>query len=75
MASRAWILSWRVSPIPTRMPVVNGIASWPAASRVASRRSGALSGAPRWQSRFGARDSSIIPCDGDTARSSDNSSL
>ena len=32
---------------PTRMPVVNGIASSPAASSVASRRSGVLSGEPR----------------------------
>ena len=43
--------SARDSPMPTRMPVVNGMASSPAASSVASRRSGALSGEPRWASR------------------------
>ena len=74
MASRASIRSSRVSPIPTRIPVVNGMASSPAASRVASRRSGALSGAPRWQSSSATRDSSIIPWEGDTVRSDLSSS-
>ena len=36
-----------VSPMPTRIPVVKGIASSPAASRVARRRAGSLSGEPR----------------------------
>ena len=66
MASSASSRSARVSPMPTRIPVVKGMASSPAASRVASRRSGVLSGAPRWQSRSGLSDSSIIPCDGAT---------
>ena len=64
--------SSRVSPIPTRRPVVNGIRASPAASRVARRRSGVLSGA-RWWGPPGspsraARVSSIIPWDGETAR-------
>ena len=58
----------RDSPMPTRRPVVKGMASSPAASRVASRRSGVLSGAPRWQARSGSSDSSIIPWLADTAR-------
>ena len=38
--------SWpaRSSPMPTRIPVVNGMASSPAASSVASRRAGVLVG-------------------------------
>ena len=51
MASSASMRSRRVSPMPTKIPVVNGIASEPAYSRVARRRSGVLSGEPRWQSR------------------------
>ncbi len=39
--------SARDSPMPTSTPVVKGMASAPAASSVASRRSGVLSGAPR----------------------------
>ena len=46
--------------------MVNGIASSPAASSVASRRSGVLSGAPRWAARSGRSDSTIIPWDGAT---------
>ena len=38
----------RVSPIPTRIPLVNGIRSSPAASIVSSRRSGAWSASPAW---------------------------
>ena len=61
VAARGWRRSPRapssrsasVSPMPTRMPVVNGIASSPAASSVASRRSGVLSGAPRWRGEVG----------------------
>ena len=41
--------------------MVNGMASSPAASSVARRRSGVLSGAWRWQSRSPLSDSSIIP--------------
>ena len=44
MASRASTRSARSSPMPTRMPVVNGMASSPAASRVARRRVGRLVG-------------------------------
>ena len=65
MASRASTRSSRVSPMPTRMPVVKGMASSPAASRVARRRSGSLSGEPSWAGTA-ASDSTIIPCDGAT---------
>ena len=61
MASSAAMRSARSSPMPTRMPVVNGMASSPAASSVARRRSGVLSGEPRWQSRSALSDSIIIP--------------
>ena len=47
IACSASIRSARSSPIPTRIPVVYGICSRPAASSVASRRVGCLSGAPR----------------------------
>ena len=40
---------------------MKGMRSSPAASSVASRRSGVLSGAPRWQSRSSRSDSIIIP--------------
>ena len=69
IASSATTRSDRDSPIPTRIPVVNGIASSPAQRSVASRRSGSLSGAPRCAARSGFSDSIIIPCDGDTRRS------
>ena len=49
--------------------MVNGMPSSPAHSRVASRRSGVLSGAPRCAARSGRSDSIIIPCDGATVRS------
>ena len=74
IASSAAIRSSRVSPIPTRMPVVNGIASSPAASRVARRRSGVLSGDPAWQSRSSRSVSSIMPWDGATVLSRASSS-
>ena len=54
--------------------MVKGIASSPAHSSVASRRSGVLSGAPRWAARSGRSDSTIIPWDGATARSRASSS-
>ena len=44
MASRAASRSARLSPMPTRMPVVKGMPRRPAASSAASRRSGVLSG-------------------------------
>ena len=74
IASSASTRSARSSPMPTRMPVVNGIASSPAASSVASRRAGCLSGAPRWHGRSARSDSSIIPCEALTVRSSASSS-
>ena len=74
MACRASIRSWRSSPIPTRIPVVNGIWSSPAASMVASRRSGVLSGALRWHSRSPRKVSIIIPWLGLTGRSWSSSS-
>ena len=49
--------------------MVNGMASSPAASSVASRRAGVLSGALRWQSRSPLSVSSIIPWLADTGRS------
>ena len=55
MASSAASRSARASPMPTRMPVVNGMASRPAASSVARRRSGVLSGEPRWAAEVGAQ--------------------
>ena len=65
MAASASRRSARFSPIPTRIPVVNGMASSPAASRVASRRAGSLVwqrawGPPGWWSRSDS-DSSIMP--------------
>ncbi len=43
-ASSASIRSSRVSPMPMRIPLVNGIASSPASRIVSSRRAGSLSG-------------------------------
>ncbi len=65
--------SARVSPMPIKMPVVNGTLSMPAASMAASRNAGALSGEPwcgppRLASR-GDTFSSIMPWDTDTWRS------
>ena len=52
-----------VSPIPTRIPVVNGIFRSPAASIVSSRRAGCLVGEPAWtvSIRRSEIDSSINP--------------
>jgi len=50
------------------------IANSPAATSVAIRRCGVLSGEPRWQSRSPSSDSSIIPCDGATRRNKASSS-
>ena len=41
--------------------MVKGMPSRPAGSRVASRRAGVLSGAPRWAARSSRRVSIIIP--------------
>ena len=49
MASRASMRSARTRRCRRGCPVVNGMASSPAASSVASRRSGVLSGEPRWR--------------------------
>ena len=65
MAASASSRSARVSPIPTRIPVVNGMASSPAASRVARRRAGSLVAQRAWGPpgswRRSDSDSSIIP--------------
>ena len=75
IASSASMRSSRVSPMPTKIPVVNGMFSSPAHCNVSRRRCGSLSGAPRWHSKSSRNDSSIIPCDGDTLRNMANSSL
>ena len=67
-ASSAAIRSSSVSPIPTRIPLVNGIFSSPAARIVASRASGCLVGEPWWATRSGLIDSSISPCEAVTSR-------
>ena len=61
MASSVIRRSARDSPMPTSSPVVKGTWASPAASSVARRRSGSLSGAERWAARSGLRDSIIIP--------------
>ncbi len=63
-----------VSPMPTRMPVVNGMFSRPASSSTRIRTAGSLSGLPwcGWPfSSNSRRDvvSSIMPIDGATALS------
>ena len=59
-----------VSPMPTRIPVVNGIFSLPAASIVARRTSGCLVGEPAWTVCISRSDddSSIRPCEAVTSR-------
>ncbi len=73
-ATRASSRSARVSPMPTRIPVVKGMARRPAASRVARRRPGRLSGARRWAASPSARVSTIIPWLAVTGRSAASSS-
>ena len=73
-SARASMRSRRSSPMPTKMPDVNGMASSPDMHRVSIRRCGSLSGAPRWHSKSSRNDSSIIPCDGDTRRNIASSS-
>ena len=75
IASSASMRSSRVSPMPTKIPVVNGMFNSPAHCNVSRRRCGSLSGAPRWQSKSSRNDSIIIPCEGETLRSIANSSL
>ncbi len=63
-----------VSPMPTRMPVVNGTESRPASSRTRSRTAGSLSGEPwcGWPFSVNRRVevvSSIMPMDGETGLS------
>ena len=61
-----------VSPMPIRMPEVNGTFAAPAPAIVASRTAGTLSGEPKCEPPFcdkrSAAVSSMIPCDTDTAR-------
>ena len=76
-ASSASTRSRVVSPMPIRIPEVNGIRSSPARRIIASRVRGRLSGACSWgppgpQSRSDT-DSSIIPWLADTSRSSASS--
>ena len=70
--------SRRVSPMPIRMPEVNGTFASPAAAMVASRTDGILSGEPKCGPPFcDSRSdavSSMMPCDTDTARSRSMSS-
>ncbi len=78
IASRASSRSARVSPIPIRIPLVNGTPASPAAAIVASRTSGRLSGEPKCgpprAASAGAEPSSISPCETLTARSASTSS-
>src|SRR3954470_555440 len=68
-ASSAAIRSSGVSPMPTRMPLVNGIFSSPAV-RIGSRRSaGSLVREPWWATRSARVDSSMRPCEAVTPRS------
>ena len=72
------IRSSRVSPMPIRMPEVNGIASSPARRMVSRRASGSLSAEP-WCAAPGSSSrretlSSISPCEGQTSRRASSSS-
>ena len=75
-ASSEAMRSSSVSPMPTRMPLVNGILSSPAASIVSRRRAGCLVGEPAWTVSISRSeiDSSISPCDAVTSRSRARSS-
>ena len=70
--------SARVSPMPIRIPLVNGIPSSPASRIVSSRRAGTLSGDAQWgpprAASRSAVDSSMIPIDAATGRSEASSS-
>src|SRR3954453_22995006 len=67
-ASSAAIRSSVVSPMPTRMPLVNGIFSSPAARIVSRRSTGSFVGEPWWATRSERVDSSMRPCEAVTAR-------
>ena len=76
-ASSASIRSSRVSPIPMRIPLVNGIESSPASRIVSRRRAGTLSGdaqcGPPFAPSRSAVVSSMIPIDAETGRSASSS--
>ena len=63
--------------MPTRIPVVKGIFSSPAAWIVARRSFGCFVGLPAWtvSMRLSSTDSSIRPCDAVTSRSRPRSSF
>ena len=63
------------SPMPTRIPLVNGIFSSPAARIVSSRTAGCFVGEPWCTTRSGLTDSSISPCEAVTSRSRARSSF
>ena len=70
--------SRRLSPMPTRMPVVNGMRASPASSMTRSRSAGSLSGEPwcTWPGSAHSRSevvSSIMPIEGAVGRSSSSS--
>src|SRR3954451_10592006 len=73
-ASSAAIRSSGVSPMPTRMPLVNGILSSPAARIVCRRSAGSFVGDPWWATRSARVDSSMSPCEAVTPRSRARSS-
>ena len=58
----------RVSPMPTRMPLVNGIRSASASRIVCSRSAGSLVGEAWCATRSSRSDSSISPCAAVTSR-------
>ena len=76
-ASSASIRSSRVSPIPMRIPLVNGIRSSPASRIVSRRRAGSLSGeaqcGPPLRRDRSAVVSSMIPIEAETGRSASSS--
>ena len=77
-ATSASSRSARVSPIPIRIPLVNGIRSSPANSIVSRRRAGSLSGeaqcGPPFAASRSAVVSSMIPIEAETGRSATSSS-
>ena len=76
--SSASIRSARVSPIPIRIPLVNGIRSSPASPIVSRRRAGTLSGeaqcGPPFAESRSEAVSSMIPIEAETGRSATSSS-
>ena len=73
-ASSDAIRSSGASPMPTRIPLVNGMRSSPAARIVSRRTAGCLVGDPWCTTRSGTSDSSISPWDAVTSRSRASSS-